>query len=458
MPRQIVAVDPTFGQRLKELRERRGLSLRRLGQQVHCSHGYLWDLEAGGKRPSLSVVTLLDAALDAGGQLSALVRTVSADSGGRLAPSAEQVGVPGTGLEFAPDWRHGVVVATKLWREDMQRRDLLVGTGFSAALFLTPALRWLTTRLDERPAGDGDRLVGAPNVETVRQITNVYRTLDNQYGGAHVRDGLVRFLNADVAPMLQGRYDARTGAALFSAAAEATQLAGWACYDVGMHGLAQRYLVQALRLAAAAGDQPFGAEILAAMSHQAAYLGASAEAVDLARAAGRTAAEAGVGAIQAESAVLEAQGHAVGGDEAACADALDRAERAFDRADRTSAPQWIGYFDESYLAAKFGHCFSALGRGELATRFAKRSLQMDGRKFARGRQFNFALLAVAHAQSGEIEQAGSVGVQAVEAAEGLGSVRSRDYLAALAARLAPHVGLPEVRAFSERVRPVLQPV
>lgn len=458
MTRQTVAVDPAFGPRLKELRERRGLSLRRLGQQVHCSHGYLWDLEAGGKRPSLSVVALLDAALGADGQLSALVRPVSADTGGRITPPAESVDTPVAGLEFATDWRHGVAVATELWREDMHRRDLLVGAGFSAAVFLTPALRWLTVRLDERPAGGGERLVGAPDVETVRQITNVYRALDNQYGGAHVRDGLVRFLNSEVAAMLQGRYDARTGSALFSAAAEATQLAGWASYDVGLHGLAQRYLVQALRLAAAAGDQPLGAEILAAMSHQAAYLGASAEAVDLARAAGRTAAEAGVSAIQAESAVLEAHGHSAGGDEAACAEALDRAERAFDRADRTSAPQWIGYFDESYLAAKFGHCFSALGRGELAARFALRSLQMDGRKFARGRQFNLALLAVAHAQSGELEQAGSVGLQAVEAAEGLGSVRSRDYLAALADRLAPHVGLSAVREFSERVRPMLQAV
>ena len=55
--------------------------------------------------------------------------------------------------------------------------------------------------------------------------------------------------------MLRGRYDSRAGAALFSAAAEATQLAGWASYDVGLHGLAQQYLVQALRLAAAAGDR-----------------------------------------------------------------------------------------------------------------------------------------------------------------------------------------------------------
>lgn len=51
-----------------------------------------------------------------------------------------------------------------------------------------------------------------------------------------------------------------------------------------------------------------------------------------------------------------------------------------------------------------------------------------------------------------------VGVQAVEAAEGLRSGRVRDYLADLAGRLAPHAGLPAVREFSERVPPVIQAV
>jgi hypothetical protein len=272
-----------------------------------------------------------------------MVTELSADNGELVVAHDAGLGVA-AGLEFAPDWRHGVEVAAELWRGDMQRRDLLQGVGFSAAAFLAPTVRWLTAPLDDRPVGQGARLVGQPDVETVRQITSVYRTLDNQYGGGHIREIMVRFLGTEVSELLRGRFDARTGAALFSAAAEATQLAGWASYDMGLNSLAQAYMVQALRMAATAGDRPLGAEILAAMSHQSAYLGASAAAVDLARAAGRAAAEAGVGAIQAESAVLEAQGHAVGGDEAACAAALDRAERAFDRADRTSAPQWIGYF------------------------------------------------------------------------------------------------------------------
>ena len=455
MPRRTVVVDPEFGRKLKSSREQMGLSLRRLGQKIHCSHGYLWDLESGTKRPSISVAVLLDNALGAGGQLSALVREVSADTDVRPVAAVSNPRQVPVGLEFAPDWRHGIDVAVNLWQGDMQRRDLLRGAGFSAAAFLPPAMRWLMSPLDERPAGRGERLVGQPDIETVRQITSTYRTLDNQFGGGHVRDSIVRFLSGDVADLLNGRYDPTTGRALLAATAEATQLAGWASYDAGLDGLAQRYMIQALRLAGGAGDRALGAEILAAMSHQAAYKRASAEAVDLARAAGRVASDVGVEAIQAESAVLEAQGHAAGGEEAACTAALGRAERIFDKADRTSDPQWIGYFDEAYLAAKFGHCFVTLGRGDIARRFAARSLDMDGKHYARGRQFNFALLATAHAQVGELEEASRVGIQAADAAEGLRSSRARDYLADLADRLGKHVGLPAVQDFTERARPLL---
>lgn len=458
MSRQVFTADPDFGSRLRKLRVERRLSLRRLGVLIHCSHGYLWELEVGKKRPSLKVARLLDEALAANGRLKAMVREVSADSGELSASRYTDGDALLPGLEFAPDWRHGVDVAAELWQGDMERRDVLRGIGFSAAVFFTPAMRWLTSPLDEHPAGDGQRLVGEPEIDMVRQITGVYRTLDNQYGGGHVRESVVRFLHCEATELLRGRYDTHTGEALFSAVAETTQLVGWASYDAGMHGLAQRYMVQALRLAAAAGDRALGAEVLAAMSHQAAYMGAPPDAIDLARAAGRAADEAGVTAIQAEAAVLEAQGHAAGRDEGACAKALDRAEHLLDRADRTSDPQWIRYFDEAYLAAKFGHCFTALDRGDLAQRFAVRSLDMDGEHYCRGRQFNLSLLAVAYAQSNEPEQAAVIGVEAVEVAEGLRSVRARDYLTDLARRLARHTGLPAVQAFTERARPVLQSV
>jgi transcriptional regulator with XRE-family HTH domain len=449
-----VQVHPQFRYRLHELRQAAGLSLRELGKLAHYSHSYIHDLERGVKQPTAATAARLDDALSAGGMLSTLVTVaVAALLPGPPVPVTRARA--DTGLEFAPTWRQAVDTATGLWRRNVQGLDVLRMVGFSAAAFLAPAIRWLTSPLDEQPVGRGTRLVGPPDVDTISQMTATLRGLDNHYGGGHIYPTVVRLLHGEVAPLLRdGRYDATTGAALFSAAAELTRLAGWSAYDAGLHGIAQRYLIQALRLAVTAADRPLGAEVIAAMSHQATYLHAPVEAIDLARAAARAAADAGVAAIQAEAAVLEAHGYAVAGDGRACAVALDRAERTLDRADRGKDPQWIGYFDEAYLAAKFGHCFTALGRGDLAGQFAARSLDMDTR-YVRGRQFNLALLATAHAQDGDVEQAAVVGMDAVVAAEGLNSARAIDYLARLAERLAPHAGVTAVGDFIEQARPVL---
>jgi transcriptional regulator with XRE-family HTH domain len=325
-----IQVHPQFRHRLRELREAVGLSLRELGKLVSYSHSYLWELEAGSKRPSVQAAARLDEALGAGGNLATLVAARP------VLPTLDgSATFDDGGLEFPPDWRRGVDAAADLWRGVLLHRDLLRGTAFSAAAYLAPAVRWLTSTLDDTPAGRGDRLVGQPDVDTIRQVTGTLRGLDNHYGGGHIHGTVVRYLNAEVTPLLRGRYDPATGRALFAAVAEMTQLAGWSAYDSGLHALAQRYLIQALRLAMTAADRPLGAEILGAMSHQAAYMRDGAVAVDLARAAGRVASDAGVEAISAETAVLEAHGHAIAGDSPACATALDRAERTLDRADRT---------------------------------------------------------------------------------------------------------------------------
>jgi len=218
-------------------------------------------------------------------------------------------------------------------------------------------------------------------------------------------------------------------------------------YDSGEHGFAQRYLIDALDLARAAGDEPLGAEILAAMSHQATYLGSAAAAIDLARAAGRTAARAGVQVLVAEAAVMEAHGHARRGDAGGCATALSRAEQALDRADRSRDPQWIAYFDEAYMSAKFGQCFRELGEAKRVEHFAVQSLRMDSR-YVRGRAFNLLLLASAYAQQGEPVRACAVGSDALDLTSRLQSARAVGYVRDLQEYLAPHVKVPAVRQFN----------
>jgi len=285
----------------------------------------------------------------------------------------------------------------------------------------------------------------------IDEMTRTFRTLDNAHGGGLVRDQAVRYLDREVTPLLRdGSYGGATSVELLRASAELTQLVGWMSYDGAQHGLSQRYFIQALRLAKAADDECLGAEILAAMSHQASYLGKGSSAVDLARVAARSATKAGVPALVAEASVLEAQGHAERKDEKACALALHTAEKALDKADRSRDPQWMSYFDEAYMAAKFGHCFRALGQPKQAEAFAKRSLVMDP-AYVRGRAFNLALLATSYAQQGEVDQACKVGQQAVCLARDLNSKRAVHYISEVADGLAGVADHPEVRLFRRDV-------
>ncbi|MCK1808372.1 MULTISPECIES: helix-turn-helix domain-containing protein [unclassified Micromonospora] len=315
-------------------------------------------------------------------------------------------------------WREDVRAAAQLWEGDVNRRELLRQTVFSSTAYTLPALRWFTATTAQPVEQEGRRTVGQPDIDTIRQMTATYRRLDNQYGGGHARDNVTRFLHHEVAPLVtECRYDPATGRRLLAAAAELTQLAGWQAYDMAEHGLAQRYLTHALDLA-------------------------------------RTAADAGLTALTAEALVMEAHAHAVALHERDCATALHQAERTLDRADRSSDPQWLGYFDEAYLSAKFGHCFHALGQHRRAERFAARSLKMDER-YVRGKAFNLALLASVHARHGEPERASAVGAEALTLTTQLRSARAVRYLRDLQTGLAPHRRKPAVRQFITRVDAVL---
>ena len=175
---------------------------------------------------------------------------------------------------------------------------------------------------------------------------------------------MVALLDRQVGPLLAGAsLTEAAGRELAGVAAELAQLAGWMAYDGEQHGLAQRYLIQALGLSRLAGDHGLGAEILAAMSQQAVYVARPGQAVDLARVAQAAARKAGSGVLLAECYVAEAHGHAAHNDARACARALADAEQSFGQAAPGEEPPWLAYFDEAYLAARMAQCFRDLGQG-----------------------------------------------------------------------------------------------
>ncbi|WFE46513.1 helix-turn-helix transcriptional regulator [Verrucosispora sp. WMMD1129] len=427
-----------------------GASQTRIGAAVGLEQGYVSRIIAGRKVTSIDV---LERIADGCGMpdesrmtlgLAPRQRSCRPDMAQRW--DGRQSDVP-----VNRSWREDVRAAAQLWEGDVNRREVLRQTVFSSAAYTLPALRWFTATNPQPVAQEGLRTVGQPDIDTIREMTATYRRLDNQHGGGHARNNVTRYLHQEVTPLLtEGRYDPPTGRKLLTAVAELTQLAGWQAYDMAEHGLAQRYLTHALDLARTADDPGLGAEILAAMSHQATYLGHTATGVDVARAARQTAHRAGITVLTAEALVMEAHAHAVARDAPACATALHQAEQALDRADRSGDPQWLGYFDEAYLSAKFGHCFTALGQHRQAERFAARSLRMDER-YVRGKAFNLALLATIQVRHGEPDRASVIGGQALTLTTQLKSARAVRYVRDLQTDLMAHRRRPTVRNLINRI-------
>ncbi|MEW9555721.1 hypothetical protein [Nonomuraea sp. NPDC050783] len=378
--------------------------------------------------------------------------------------TSEDLGMPAVitpldlGQEFTHSWQEGISTVTALWRADVERRRFLIDSTFAIGAGSVGAVRWLTASPEKHPTGDGTRRVGRAEIAAIHEVTRSFGELDNRFGSGRVRSSVVKYLDTAVAPLLKdGSYDETTGRQLAAAAAELTRLAGWMAYDMEQHGLAQRYLIQALRLARGAGDQTLGGEILAGMAHQAIYMGQPDHALDLARAAQLAARGAGVDTLLASAQVLEAHAHALRGDPRSCGASLNEAERSFGARRPADEPTWLSYFDEAYLSAKFAHCFRDLGDGARAVHHARRSLDMDSR-YVRGRMFNLSLLAAGLLQCGELEEACVAATGALSLAGELQSARSRSYATDLRRRLEPYKHERPVTALRERTRALLTAV
>ena len=316
------------------------------------------------------------------------------------------------------------------------------------AAWPTSMLSWLLSRPEPMRPIDGARInVGDSDVAAVRTTAQVFMQMDFQFGGGHARAALAQYFAEDVCPLLEGRYTERVGRELFSAAAEVAQLLGWTAYDTGRHGLAQRYLIQALRLAQEADDRMMGGRLLANMSHQATYLGNFAQAVQLARAAQEGARNTASATTMAMFLAMEARAHAGNGDDEACSRAFAEAERFFEKSDSADDPKWIGYFDGAELAGEGAHCFRDLRSPQMTIEFVTRAVELTDPVYVRTLAFVRLVHAASAVQQREPGHAVEIAREAIGLAGSLKSHRYLRYVRDLCVDLRPYENAAEVRGF-----------
>ncbi len=352
----------------------------------------------------------------------------------------------GVGLRFAPTVDGAIEQACELWRGDVGRREFLAGSATASSALVEPSRDWLITPPDAAVGRSGGARVGVGDVEAVRAGTRALVDLDHRFGGGYVRPVAVHYLNSVVTGLLSGAFREETGRRLFGAVARLTELAGYMAVDTGRPGLAQRYYIQALRLAQAAGDRAYGGYVLAAgMSHLAASLGGPREIAQLARAAQEGARGHVTATAQAMFLAAEARGHALLGDVRACDEAMARAGRAMERSRPADDPEWIAHFDHAYLADEFAHCHRDLSRPGAAARCAREALEGHPESRVRRRATGMLLLASVQAQSREIDAACRTARQAAVLLGRVRSSRCAEYLDDFRRRILPFKDVPEVR-------------
>ncbi|MFD7533504.1 sporulation protein [Streptomyces sp. NPDC059849] len=299
--------------------------------------------------------------------------------------------------------------------------------------------------------------VGHSDVSKLREAAQDARRWDSKYGGGDWRSSMVpECLRVDAAPLLLGSYSDEVGRALFGAAAELTRLAGWMAFDTGQQEAAQRYYIQALRLARAAADVPLGGYVLASMSLQATYRGFADEGVDLAQAAVERNRGLATARTMSFFRLVEARAHAKANDAAAAGSALKAAEGWLERSrDGDADPSWLGFYSYDRFAADAAECHLDLKAPRQVRRFTEQALSRPTEEFVRSHGLRLVVSAVAELESGNLDAACAAGTRAVEVAGRISSARTTEYVRDLLHRLEPYGHEPRVAELRERARPLL---
>ena len=259
---------------------------------------------------------------------------------------------------------------------------------------------------------------------------------------------LSAYLGTTVSPWLRAETSPAVRRELFSVAARLIYLFAFMCFDDELHGVAERYYLTSLRLAAEAGDPVCYAAGLRQLSVQARLLGHVQPAVHLAEAAVRTAKRTATPATCAFLAGQLAVANAANGDRHTAMTHLAQAEHELQRSGSTASP--VATYHPASLAHQHAAVAACLGDRREAAAALTRSIRHRPAGERRSHAITLARLAELQWTDGHLDQACHTWHHFLDIYPPLCSRRATTALANLRAATRPHQHVPAVRALRQR--------
>ncbi|MDR7381172.1 hypothetical protein [Promicromonospora iranensis] len=374
-------------------------------------------------------------------------------------PRAVASGAPYPGSDWKRDLPATMTTVTAMWAADTSpsaaQAPWLAATGDAAML------HWRYDPSDEPAPGGGSRSVRPSDISGIHVMADAFAQTDHRLGGGYARSTLRHYLQESVSPLLRARRDEAGRDDLLAAVARLCDIAGFMAFDSGQQGAGQRYFVQALRLAKAAGNQALGAHILGDMTIQAVHLGEVGHATALADAAVEAAQDLGSPRVLARSLALSARASAKAGDAAGADSAMFAAEVALDGESSRDDPPWIAFFTETQLQTEALYAAVDLGRLDRVEELAATVLVDD---VAMQRRHVLAAAAIAGAyvagagdvaRGRDLDRALALLHAVLPTAAALSSARGVAAVEGVRRRVAAFGRVPGLPEFEERIRTVL---
>ncbi|MFE5688767.1 tetratricopeptide repeat protein [Streptomyces sp. NPDC056512] len=346
---------------------------------------------------------------------------------GLRAPDAEELDEPDP-----------VLAATELGRADVEHRRFLAVAAFTTVGVAMPLAYDHEATARMLRARTGASVVGAEDVDVVRQITAAFSAADERLGGGHGLTTVTAYLADTAAPMLRGRYVSEAlRREAFGAVAELAYLAGWKHHDLGQEGAAQRYYRVGYQLACEGDPHGHAAWMMRALAHQALSLKQPHHCVALVEGA----LQRGIGYVDGQTEALlhitHARAYAAVSEKPAAARALLAAENTLLRDD---GPQ-PSYSRVSGPAAGTVASHTARTLTDLADHVGTEQqhrdalVRWDPEKYKRVHALTYADLGDSLAAQGRADEAVAAWSQALTLMEGMTSDRTRKAITSLRSTL-----------------------
>ncbi|MQY16128.1 hypothetical protein SRB5_63200 [Streptomyces sp. RB5] len=426
-----------FGAAFRLFKKYGGLSQNRIASACVLTPGKVSNIVSGQQRiESYAVICRIADGLRIPGHLLGLASRPWETGKTQPGPDVEQRAGSSAEVVWQPDTVPAM--ASRLTRSDLVMDRRAATRALAAGVVTGPALLdsldgWLTPSVPKLPSAARRGRLSLQEVEELEATARVFRTWSHRFGGRLRRKAVLGLLD-EIAAALAEHQQPEVQQRLYATMAQLAGTAASMSWDSGMQHAAQGYYRLALRAAHAAGDAPFGANILAGMARQLLFRDRPADALELVRLAQEGSRTTAGPRLKAMLATREAWAYAAMGRTSAFKRTTDRAAETLTNAKPGVEPYWINYFDQAELDGVTGGRFLDLARveprrhAEAAAEKIHSALAARGLETGRGHVLDRIGLAECHFLRGDLTAAATCTRAAVEVAGTTQSQRVRDQL------------------------------